>query len=94
MPGWRQPWDPWRLLMLTGSLVMLAVAFSRFGGEPRLPGWLGTGLFFLGYALLGIGFFLAMRLRKENTQKNALRRKRASVVAAQEEPHDDPREDQ
>ena len=69
VPGWRQPWDPWRVMMLTGSLVMLAVAFSRIGGENRLPGWLATGLFVLGYALLGIGFFLAMRLRRENIVK-------------------------
>lgn len=75
VPGWRQPWDAWRVLMMTGSLVLLALAFSRAGGENRLPGWLATGVFVLGYALLGIGFFLAMRLRRENVVKRNAQKK-------------------
>lgn len=76
VPGWRQPWDAWRIMMFTGSLVMLAVAFSRAGGETRLPGWLSTGLFVLGYGLLGIGFFLAMRMRRDIKEKRAATEKK------------------
>ncbi len=78
VPGWRQPWDPWRVLMLTGSLVLLIAAFTRSGGESRLPEWLFTGMQFLGYALLAIGFFLAMRTRRElRERREAEEKKRA-----------------
>lgn len=64
VPGWRQPWETWRIVMLTGSLILLGLAFSRTGGEERLPGWLSTAIFVIGYGLLAYGFFLAMRRRK------------------------------
>jgi len=68
-PGWRQPWDPWRILMFTGSMVLLALAFSRVGGETRLPGWLTVAIYAIGYGLLAYGFFLAMRTRKAIREK-------------------------
>ena len=65
VPGWRQPWETWRIVMLTGSLILLGLAFSRTGGEERLPGWLSTAIFVIGYGVLAYGFFLAMKRRKE-----------------------------
>ena len=65
VPGWRQPWDTWRIMMFAGAIVLLLLAFTRAGGRERLPDWLFISLQFGGYALLAIGFFLAMRLRRE-----------------------------
>ena len=64
VPGWRQPWERWRVLMLAGSLVLLGLAFSRVGGEDRLPEWLTAVIYAVGYGILAYGFFLAMRARK------------------------------
>lgn len=71
VPGWRQPWDTWRILMFTGAIVLLLLAFSRAGGEERLPDWLSVALQFVGYVLLAVGFFLAMKLRREIREKNS-----------------------
>ena len=65
VPGWRQPWDPWRVLMMGGSVVLLVLALLRGGDPERLPQWFQFGAQVLGYALLGIGFFLAMKTRKK-----------------------------
>ena len=77
MPGWRQPWDTWRVLMLGGSLVLLALAFSRVGDVDRLPDWFQLVGQLIGYALLGIGFFVAMRTRKQ--LRNERERKEKAV---------------
>ena len=75
-PGWRQPWDPWRVLMFTGAMILLGLAVSRVGGQDRLPGWLTVAIYAVGYGLLAYGFFLAMRTRK------ALREKREAEEKA------------
>lgn len=64
VPGWRQPWDTWRILMMVGSLVLLGLAFSQVGGRARLPEFATVAIYAIGYGLLGYGFFLAMRTRK------------------------------
>ncbi len=69
LPGWRQPWEAWRILMMAGSLVLLTLAFSQTGGRARLPEWATVALYAAGYGLLGYGFFLAMRTRKERREK-------------------------
>lgn len=76
VPGWRQPWEPWRIVMLTGSLILLGLAFTRTGGEERLPGWLSTAIFMVGYATLAYGFFLAMKMRKDLKAKREKQRKK------------------
>ena len=65
VPGWRQPWHKWRVLMMLGSLVLLALAFTRAGGEDRLPDWLALAVQFVGFGLIAIGFALAMRMRRQ-----------------------------
>lgn len=69
VPGWRQPWERWRILMLCGSLVLLGLAFSQFGGRDRLPEWATVAIYAVGYGLLGYGFFLAMQTRKKRIQE-------------------------
>lgn len=78
VPGWRQPWDTWRIVMLTGSLILLALAFTRTGGEDRLPGWLSTAIFAIGYGVLAYGFFLAMRARRALREEREEQRKKVS----------------
>ena len=81
VPGWRQPWDTWRIVMLTGSLILLALAFTRTGGEERLPGWLSTAIFAIGYGVLAYGFFLAMRTRKDLRAKREAEEKKKKKVS-------------
>jgi hypothetical protein len=69
VPGWRQPWDAWRILMLAGSLVLLGLAFSQTGGRTRLPEWATVAVYAVGYGMLGFGFFLAMKTRREAREK-------------------------
>jgi hypothetical protein len=71
VPGWRQPWERWRILMLCGSLVLLGLAFSQFGGRERLPEWATVAIYAVGYGLLGYGFFLAMQTRKKRVLERA-----------------------
>ena len=78
VPGWRQPWEPWRIMMLCGSLVLLGLAFSHCGGDRRLPEWATVAIYAVGYGLLGYGFFLAMRARGERTKREAEEKKKVS----------------
>lgn len=55
--------------MFTGSMILLGLAFSRVGGENRLPGWLTVVIYAIGYGLLAYGFFLSMRTRRALREK-------------------------
>ena len=77
VPGWRQPWDTWRLLMIAGSLVLLGLALSRTGGN-RLPVWLEIAIQMIGFGLLAYGFYAAMRTRKEIAAKRLEEKKKVS----------------
>ena len=79
VPGWRQPWDPWRLMMMAGSLVLLGLAFSQTGGRARLPEFATVAIYAIGYGLLGYGFFLAMRTRKDLRAKREQEEKKKRV---------------
>lgn len=81
VPGWRQPWDRWRILMFAGSIVLLGLAIARVGGPERIPGWLTTAVYLFGYGLLGYGFFLAMRTRKEIRAKREAEEKKKKRVS-------------
>lgn len=69
VPGWKQPWDTWRILMMVGSLLLLAIAFGQIGDVKWLPEWGRIVGFAVGYGLLGYGFYLAMQMRKERMQQ-------------------------
>lgn len=75
VPGWRQPWDRWRILMMAGSIVLLGLAFSQTGGRTRLPEWGMAAVYAVGYGLLAYGFFLAMRTRKDLRTKREAAKK-------------------
>ena len=76
VPGWRQPWDTWRILMMAGSLVLLGLAFSQTGGRARLPEWGMVAFYAIGYGLLAYGFVLAMRTRKDLRAKREAEEKK------------------
>ena len=72
VPGWRQPWDTWRVLMFGGSLLLLTLALARALKPGALPGWMEVVIQIGGYVLVAVGFFLAMKMRREmrdNTRK-------------------------
>jgi hypothetical protein len=79
VPGWRQPWDTWRIMMMAGSLVLLGLAFSQTGGRTRLPEWGMAAVYAVGYGLLAYGFFLAMRTRKDLRAKREAKEKEKKV---------------
>ncbi|MBW3594980.1 MAG: NADH-quinone oxidoreductase subunit K [Actinobacteria bacterium] len=85
-PGWRQPWDPWRILMFTGSMILLGLAFARLGGEDRLPQWLMIGLYAIGFGLLAYGFALAMRTKKEILAQRAQEEKKRKKKVSPRDP--------
>ena len=72
VPGWRQPWDTWRVLMLGGSIVLLAIAIAR--GLSELPRWFEISAQITGYVMLIVGFGLAMKMKRD------LRESRKGVV--------------
>ncbi len=78
VPPWRQAWDTWRILMMAGALVLLVLAFTRVGGEDRLPGWFSFVATAIGYGLLAFGFLLAMRRRREIKAKREEKSKKVS----------------
>lgn len=57
-------WAPWRATMLAGSVLLLGNAIAHAVMDPDPPSWLRTAATMLGYALLIIGFTLAMRARR------------------------------
>ena len=79
VPGWRQPWDTWRIVMFAGSLVLLGMALSRVGGEERLPDWASVAGQVVGYGLLAYGFFLAMKTRREIKEKRLEAEKKGAI---------------
>ena len=79
VPGWRQPWDTWRIMMMAGSIVLLGLAFSQVGGRTRLPEWGMAAVYAIGYGLLAYGFFLAMRTRKGLKAKREAKAKEKKV---------------
>ena len=76
VPGWRQPWERWRILMFTGSLVLLGLALSRVGDQDRVPQVLAVALYAVGFGMLAYGFALAMRTKKEIITKRAAEEKK------------------
>jgi len=78
-PGWRQPWDPWRIVMFTGAVILLAAAFSRVGDVDRFPRGLTIAIYAVGYGFLAYGFLLAMRTRKAIRQKREADEKEKKV---------------
>ena len=71
VPGWRQPWDTWRVMMLGGSIVLLVITIAQGMGE--LPRWFELFAQFVGYALLVVGFGLAMKLRRDLREKGVVK---------------------
>ena len=55
--------------MFTGSVILLGLAFTRTGGENRLPVWFFIAVQVIGYVFIAVGFFLAMRMRRELREK-------------------------
>ena len=77
VPGWRQPWDTWRITMFGGSLVLLALAIFR-SREGGLPEWFLIVGQFIGYGLLAYGFYLAMKTKKKIKEENQPKKERAT----------------
>lgn len=76
VPGWRQPWDTWRIVMMGGAVILLGTALAR--GLADLPDGFLIATQWIGYIVLAVGFGMAMRLRKELQEK---RRKEAEEKA-------------
>ncbi len=65
-PKWYSYWPPWRRIMMTGALILLASSLViPIMGEDATPEWLGNAGLIFGYGFLAWGFFKAMRARSE-----------------------------
>ena len=65
VPGWKQPWDPGRKLMVAGCVVLLALTIAQGVTGFGLPRWFDITARFTGYGLLAVGFTLMMRAKRE-----------------------------
>ena len=65
VPGWKQPWDPGRKLMVAGCVVILGLTIAQAATDFGLPRWLDIVARFTGYGLLIVGFTLMMRAKRE-----------------------------
>ena len=61
-------WPRWRITMLAGAILLLAVTIAD-AAIDAFPSGLYGAAFFIGYMLLAYGFFLAMNARREASQK-------------------------
>lgn len=68
----KYPWDTWRVVMLTGALMQLAIAIVRMNDDGAGASWL-TAASWIGYGLLAAGFMLAMRKRSELKEQRRAR---------------------
>jgi len=81
--------------MMSGAVILLTGAIVRgIAPEEAVAGWVQNASLVIGYVLLGYGFFLSHRARREAIQKAAERRDKtyeeetASVLASHDPPHD------
>lgn len=92
---WYNYWPAWRRTMMSGAVILLVGAIVRgIAPEEAVVGWVHNASLVIGYMLLGYGFFLSHRARREAIERAAKRRDReaekeaASVLAAHDPPHD------
>ena len=64
-PKKRQPFEPWRKIMLLGAFILLAQALYVALTDSQLPQWASVFFNFMGYGFLVAGFGIKMRDRKE-----------------------------
>ena len=79
VPGWRQPWDTWRITMLGGSIILLLITIAQ--GLREMPRWFELLAYFVGYGMLIVGFGLAMKMRKELREKGTAKTDVAEEVS-------------
>ena len=93
--AWRRyfRFERWRKLMLTGALILLGHALLDVAVQGKPPQWLTFAAFGLGYGFLVAGFGVRMRETKAAREKARTASKK-SVVATEDQPHDDPGKDQ
>ena len=76
VPGWRQPWDPGRKLMVGGCVLLLGLTIAQGVTEFGLTRWVDAVVRVAGYVLLLVGFGLRMKLKRE--QRLAAREREAA----------------
>ncbi len=65
VPGWKQPWDRGRILMMTGCVMLLTLSIVQGITHFGLPRWFDITTRVLGYLLLAVGFAFAMRSKRQ-----------------------------
>lgn len=66
VPGWKQPWDRGRILMIVGCVMLLLLSLAQGITKFGLPRWFDIVVRVSGYLLLVIGFGLRMKLKREH----------------------------
>ena len=69
----RKPYETWRKVMLTGALILLGHALLAVFISDPIPRFVTIGVYFVGYALLVVGF--GMRMRGPRSEPDATARK-------------------
>ena len=64
VPGWKQPWDRGRIVMITGCLMLLTLSIVQGVTHFGLPRWLDIVIRVTGYLLLAGGFGLRLRTKR------------------------------
>lgn len=62
-------WPAWRITMLAGALVLLALALARALTDGTVPPWVEYSVTIGGYVALAVGFGLAMRARSADKKR-------------------------
>jgi hypothetical protein len=66
VPGWKQPWDRGRILMIIGCVMLLLLSIAQGITKFGLPRWFDIVVRVTGYLVLVAGFALRMKLKREH----------------------------
>ena len=77
VPGWKQPWDRGRILMIAGCVMLLLLSIAQGITKFGLPRWFDIVVRVSGYLLLVAGFALRMKMKREH---KAAARERAEAA--------------
>ena len=66
VPGWKQPWDRGRILMIVGCVILLLLSLIQGITHFGLARWVDVVVRVSGWLILAAGFGLRMKMKRDH----------------------------